>query len=248
AVRNQDPRNARRAAQSAQDADCACAPGHRVSRLHDSAGSAPAPSAGDADQVERATRGSVRVSDAEVDRPVQGHGPPEDATSHSALDRGADPRTQSCDSRVGRVLQTRSRAEPLSPARWLGGATAMVAPLSPVALSGMEGSPDLAPPGRAGAGEPDRPDPFVDSATSGRAFVKAACGKTARAVWGADGGQRHETRLLRPDTRRSGEPATWGSGQRKESRSTDTWAPYNGRIGLLCKEKNRQPWKRDSNE
>src|SRR5215510_3239511 len=58
----------------------------------------------------------------------------------------------------------------------------MVAPLSPVALSGMEGSPDLAPPGRAGAGEPDRPDPFVDSATSCRAFVKAACGKTARAV------------------------------------------------------------------
>src|SRR5262249_24895994 len=123
AVRNQDPRNARRAAQSAQDADCACAPGHRVYRLHDSAGAAPAPSAGDADQVERAPRRAVRVSDAEVDRPVQGHGPPEDATSHSALDRGADPRTQSCDSRVGRVLQTRSRAETLSPARWLGGAT-----------------------------------------------------------------------------------------------------------------------------
>ena len=52
---------------------------------------------------------------------------------------------------------------------------------------------------------------------------------------------------LADTTRRPGEPATGGSGQRKESRSTDTWAPFNGRIGLLCKEKNRQPWKRDSN-
>src|SRR5216684_6466506 len=48
------------------------------------------------------------------------------------------------------------------------------------------------------------------------------------------------TRRERPDdlaavrladsTRRSGEPATGGSGQRKVSRSMDTWAPYNGRI------------------
>ena len=30
-------------------------------------------------------------------------------------------------------------------------------------------------------------------------FVKAACGKTARAVWAADGGQRLTARLLRPD-------------------------------------------------
>jgi len=32
-----------------------------------------------------------------------------------------------------------------------------------------------------------------------RVFVKAACGKTARAVWAADGGQRLTARLLRPD-------------------------------------------------
>ena len=29
--------------------------------------------------------------------------------------------------------------------------------------------------------------------------MKAACGKTARAVWAADGGQRLRARLLRPD-------------------------------------------------
>ena len=37
-----------------------------------------------------------------------------------------------------------------------------------------------------------------------RAFVKAACGKTARAVWAADGGQRLRVRLLRPDRLEAG--------------------------------------------
>jgi hypothetical protein len=36
-------------------------------------------------------------------------------------------------------------------------------------------------------------------------------------------------RHLRPDTPRSGEPTTWGSGQRKSNRSWETWAPFNGR-------------------
>src|SRR6266705_143150 len=53
---------------------------------------------------------------------------------------------------------------------------------------------------------------------------------------------------LADTTLRSGEPATWGSGQRKLNCSTATWAPFNGRSGLLCKEKTRQPWKQDSNE
>src|SRR6516162_9810488 len=53
---------------------------------------------------------------------------------------------------------------------------------------------------------------------------------------------------LADSTRRPGEPATWGSGQRKLNCSWATWAPSNGRSGLLCKEKTHQPWKRDSNE
>jgi hypothetical protein len=39
-----------------------------------------------------------------------------------------------------------------------------------------------------------------------------------------------QARHLRPDTPGSGEPATWGSGQRKLNRSWETWAPCNGRI------------------
>ena len=42
---------------------------------------------------------------------------------------------------------------------------------------------------------------------------------------------------LADSTPRSGEPATWGSGQRKLNCSKATWAPFNGRYGLLCKEK-----------
>ncbi len=171
-----------RAAQWAEDAHCACATGIRVSRLHDQTRPTGIVSAGCEDQVEGATWGSLRVSDSEVDRPVQGHGPPEDAASHPASHCGADPRTQSCDSRMGRVLQARPRAETLQPTRSVGGATSVVASLSTVALCGLEDPSDTASPGRAGAGEPDRPDPFVDTAAGGRAFVKAACGRTARAV------------------------------------------------------------------
>ena len=35
---------------------------------------------------------------------------------------------------------------------------------------------------------------------------------------------------LADSTLRSGEPATWGSGQRKLSCSRETWAPFNGRM------------------
>ena len=53
---------------------------------------------------------------------------------------------------------------------------------------------------------------------------------------------------LADSTRRSGEPATWGSGQQKLNCSWATWTPFNGRSGLLYKEKTHQPWKQDSNE
>jgi hypothetical protein len=35
--------------------------------------------------------------------------------------------------------------------------------------------------------------------------VKAGCGKSARPVWEADGGQRRKVRLLRPDSEEAGE-------------------------------------------
>src|SRR5437867_682619 len=156
----EDSRNAGGAAQSAEDADCACAPRVRVSGLQDQAGQSSASAAGREDPVRGTPRGSVRLSDAEVRRPVQGEYSPEDAASHSAEDCGADPRDQSCDPWVGRVLQTRSRAETLPPARWVGGAAAVVASSPAVALQGVEDTSDAATPRRVGAGRPDFADSF----------------------------------------------------------------------------------------
>jgi hypothetical protein len=53
---------------------------------------------------------------------------------------------------------------------------------------------------------------------------------------------------LADSTRRSGEPATWGSGQRKDFVRRKHGLHSTGGFGLLCNEKNRQPWKQDSNE
>src|SRR5215472_1264226 len=51
--------------------------------------------------------------------------------------------------------------------------------------------------------------------------------------------------ILTDSTPRTGEPATWGSGQRSLNCSWATWASFNRRYGLLCKEKIRRPWKRN---
>jgi len=47
---------------------------------------------------------------------------------------------------------------------------------------------------------------------------------------------------LADSTPRSGEPATWGSGQQKMNCSRETWALSKERSELLCKEKINQPW------
>ena len=47
--------------------------------------------------------------------------------------------------------------------------------------------------------------------------------------------------ILTDSTPRTGEPATWGSGQRWLDCSWATWAPYNGRHGLLFNEKISRP-------
>jgi hypothetical protein len=51
--------------------------------------------------------------------------------------------------------------------------------------------------------------------------------------------------ILTDSTPRTGEPATWGSGQRSLNCSWATWAPFNGRRGLLFNEKISRPWKRN---
>jgi hypothetical protein len=56
-----------------------------------------------------------------------------------------------------------------------------------------------------------------------------------------------EVRLV-DSTLRSGEPITWGSGQRRLSRFGKHRLHLKGGYGLLCKEKRNQLWKRNLNE
>ena len=61
--------------------------------------------------------------------------------------------------------------------------------LQAVAQRGLETAPGERPVRRVRTGELDRIDTF-DCCLAQRINVKAACRKTARAVWAADGGQR----------------------------------------------------------
>ena len=64
----------------------------------------------------------------------------------------------------------------------VGGASPVVAPSPTLALCRMANPSDATPACRAGADQPDFADSFSVSTAKGCVFVKAACGKTARAV------------------------------------------------------------------
>src|SRR5258708_107183 len=90
---------------------------------------------------------------------------------------------------------------------WVGGALksqghpkAVVAPHQAVAERSLEGISNRTAAHRVQAGRAGLTDPFASGRKS--PFMKAGCGKTARPVCAADGGQRksNRTRLLRPDT------------------------------------------------
>jgi hypothetical protein len=88
AVRREGPGNFGRPAQSAKDADRACASWPCVSGIHDQARQTSDVPASREDRLWGAERGSLCVSDAEGDQPVQGHDPPEDAPTHPAFHCG----------------------------------------------------------------------------------------------------------------------------------------------------------------
>ena len=101
----------------------------------------------------------------------------------------ADQRAQPDPCGLGALLQARPRATTLPPARRLDRATPMVASVQAVAQRWLETASCERVVWRVRSGELDRIDTF-DCCLAQRINVKAACGKTARAVWAADGGQR----------------------------------------------------------
>ena len=70
-------------------------------------------------------------------------------------------------------------------------------------------------------------------------IVKAGCGKSARPVWEADGGQHRKVRLLRPDSNEAGE-------QTLDDRARSRWSQRRrteGNIGRqhMCRTQSRKP-------
>jgi hypothetical protein len=167
---------------AAATAHGACAPGLRLPGLEEQARQSRAVPAGGADQHRGASRGALGRAAADVGGAVSGGDSPADAASPPASDRGADPRAQSRDSRGGRGVHARSRAEALPPPGSVGGTAAVITPPPAVALCGGEHLPDMAAARPVGAGQPDRAEACPTPAATGRAFVNAAGGRTARAL------------------------------------------------------------------
>lgn len=102
--------------------------------------------------------------------------------------------------RMGRLLLSLPCQKALPSTGWLDRPKTLVAPHQAVAERSLEGIPDETAAHRVQAGRAGLTDPFASGRES--PFMKAGCGKTARPVCVADGGQRksNRARLLRPDT------------------------------------------------
>ncbi len=119
---------------------------------------------------------------------------------------GADKTGQLRRAWLGPPLQAGSRPKALPPTRWLARAANLVASVRQVALLRLDNVATLQALRRVRACQSCRADPFHRHSEE-RVFVKAGCGKTARPVCAADGGQResNRARLLRPDSCEAGE-------------------------------------------
>src|SRR5262249_10963514 len=135
------------------------------------------------------TRSAVCVSPGEIDPPLQGSDSPADAAQrsgeHSGVDKTGEPRC----AWLGPPLQAGPRPKALPPTRRLVGAANLVAPVRQMALLQLGNVATQQALRRVWARQSCRADPF-HCHSEDSVFVKAGCGKTARPVWAADGGQR----------------------------------------------------------
>ena len=132
---------------------------------------------------------------------LQGSDPPAHAAQRSGEHPGADKTSQPRRAWLGPPLQAGSRPKALPPTRWLARAANLVASVRQMALLRLDNVATLQALRRVRACQSCRADPFHRHSEES-VFVKAGCGKTARPVCAADGGQResNRARLLRPNS------------------------------------------------
>src|SRR5262249_31646927 len=135
------------------------------------------------------TGSAVCVSPGEIDPPLQGSDSPAHAAQrsgeHSGVDKTGEPRC----AWLGPPLQAGPRPKALPPTRRLVDAANLVAPVRQMALLQLGNVATQQALRRVWARQSCRADPFHRHSEES-VFVKAGCGKTARPVWAADGGQR----------------------------------------------------------
>src|SRR5206468_10087091 len=152
------------------------------------------------------TGSAICASPGEIDPSLQGSDSPAHAADRSGEHPGADKTGQPRRAWLGPPLQAGSRPKALPPTRWLARAANLVASVRQVALLWLDNVASPQALRRVRACQSCRADPFHRHSEDG-VFVKAGCGKTARPVCAADGGQResNRARLLRPDSCEAGE-------------------------------------------
>src|SRR5262249_23317846 len=192
--------------QSAEDADRARPAWLRVPRVQDQARWQAHAAADEQDPNSCPTGSVVCVPRGEIDPPLQGSDSPAHAAQrsgeHSGVDKTGEPRC----AWLGPPLQAGPRPKALPPTRRLVDATNLVAPVREMALLRLGNVATQQALRRVRACQSCRADPF-HRYSEDSVFVKAGCGKTARPVLAADGGQResNRARLLRPDSWEAGE-------------------------------------------
>src|SRR5262249_5833643 len=138
------------------------------------------------------TGSAVCVSPGEIDPPLQGSDSPAHAAQrsgeHSGVDKTGEPRC----AWLGPPLQAGPRPKALPPTRRLVDAANLVAPVRQMALLQLGNVATQQALRRVWARQSCRADPFHRHSEES-VFVKAGCGKTARPVWAADGGQRESS-------------------------------------------------------
>ena len=196
-------------AQRAKDTNRAYHARVRVFRLQDKARN-PSVAAARTQGQKRAKRAGVCLSAREEHTILHGSNPRTNQT-HSSPEHGwIDCGNQSDSSWMGKLLLQGTCPKTVRQVGSVDNAANLEPSHEAVAKQRLEIPTGTTALWRDGTGKLDSSHSFLTTEQM-LTIVKAGCGKSARPVWEADGGQPRKVRLLRPDSEEAGEQ-TWATG------------------------------------
>src|SRR6516164_5704357 len=177
---SEDSRTARCDAQPGEDPDCAHCARLRVSRIQNPTWERTVQTGPRPDQIQTEPAESLCHSHTEVGGPIQGSDQGLDQEAHPSASGRIDQCDQPDHPRMGTLLLSLPGQDTLPPAGRVDSPPAVVAPRQAVAERRLEEISHPAAACGVQASWPCLTDPFTSDRES--PFMKAACGKTARAV------------------------------------------------------------------